>query len=162
MSFYGKYIICVNHNSLKQQPFSFFSQHTYRGQKHVSQAINNSIKSSESVVKQHLFWYPLTTQQNHKTPIKWNYIKVLIHLQKRSGGLPTPMAKFSRTLCGSWAGKPFCAPHFLVIGNRLHSASMTILEFQQTGSNSCQLAKGGDVETMEEQSRNSSAFSMAE
>ena len=29
----------------------FFSQHTYRGQKHVSQAINNSIKSSDSVVK---------------------------------------------------------------------------------------------------------------
>ena len=36
----------------------------------------------------------------------------------------------SRTLWGSWAQRPFCVPHFLIIGNRLHSASMTFPEFQ--------------------------------
>ena len=44
--------------------------------------------------------------------------------------------KPSRTLRGSWAQKPFCVPHFLFAGNRLHSASMTFPEFQRAGSNS--------------------------
>ena len=30
----------------------------------------------------------------------------------------------------SWVQKPFCVPHFLFVGNRLHSASMTFPEFK--------------------------------
>ena len=41
-----------------------------------------------------------------------------------------------------WAGLygapgPFCVPHFLIAGNRFHSASVTFPEFQRAGSNSC-------------------------
>ena len=38
--------------------------------------------------------------------------------------------KPSKILWGSWAQKPFCVPPFLIIGNKLHSASMTFSEFQ--------------------------------
>ena len=37
--------------------------------------------------------------------------------------------KPSRTLWGSWAQKPFYAPHLLITGNRPHSASVTSPEF---------------------------------
>ena len=57
----------------------------------------------------------------------------------------------------NWAQKPFCVPHFLFVGNRLHSASLTFPEFQREGSNSCLSGKGGDAETRAEQSRNNSA-----
>ena len=43
----------------------------------------------------------------------------------------------SRNLWGSRARKPFRVPHFLVTGNRLHSASLTFPEFQEAGSNRC-------------------------
>ena len=33
--------------------------------------------------------------------------------------------------------KPFCVPHLLIRGNRIHSASMTFPEFQWAISNSC-------------------------
>ena len=42
----------------------------------------------------------------------------------------------SRTLGGSWAQKLFCVPLFLIIGNSLHSASITFPEVQRTSSNS--------------------------
>ena len=43
----------------------------------------------------------------------------------------------NQTLWGSWAQNPFCDPHFLITGDRLHSASITFPEFQRAGSNSC-------------------------
>ena len=39
--------------------------------------------------------------------------------------------KPSRPLWGSWTQKPFLVPHFLLVGNRLHSASMTFPEFRR-------------------------------
>ena len=42
----------------------------------------------------------------------------------------------SRTLWGSWAQAP-CYAHFLIAGNRLHSAPMIFPEFQRAGSNGC-------------------------
>ena len=53
---------------------------------------------------------------------------------------------------GSWAQKPFCVPHFLMIGNRLHSASMTFPEFQWGRFKQMLIREGGDAETREEQS----------
>ena len=47
--------------------------------------------------------------------------------------------------------KSLCVPCFLFVGNRLHPASSTFLEFQKADSNSCQSVK---AETQEEQSRN--------
>ena len=44
---------------------------------------------------------------------------------------------------------------WMSVGNRRHSASMAFPEFQRSGSNSCSSGKGGDVETREEQSRDS-------
>ena len=64
--------------------------------------------------------------------------------------------KPSRALGGSWAQKPFCVPHFLFLGNRPHSASMTYPKFQRAGSNSSQSGKGGDAE-IREKSRGNSA-----
>ena len=46
---------------------------------------------------------------------------------------------------------PFCVPHFLFVGNRLHSASMTFPEFQRAGSNSCSPGSEG----MQKQGRSS-------
>ena len=56
----------------------------------------------------------------------------------------------SRALWGSWTQKPFCVPHFLIIGNRLHSASLTFPEFQQADSNKQLLIR---ERTREEKSR---------
>ena len=50
---------------------------------------------------------------------------------------PVPILIPSRTLRGFWEQMLFCFPHFLMIGNRLHSASMTFLSFQQASWNSC-------------------------
>ena len=47
-----------------------------------------------------------------------------------SQGLSQGEMKPSGTLRGSWAKKPFCVPHFLCVGNRVHSAPMTFPEFQ--------------------------------
>ena len=44
--------------------------------------------------------------------------------------LPCLILKLSRALRGSWAQKPFCVPHFLFVGNKLHPASLTFPEFQ--------------------------------
>ena len=38
---------------------------------------------------------------------------------------------------GGVPGHKACAPHFLITGNRLHSASMTFPEFQWADSSSC-------------------------
>ena len=50
--------------------------------------------------------------------------------------------KPSWALRGSWAQKAFCVPHFWSIGNRPHSTSTTLSEFQRAGSNSCQFREG--------------------
>ena len=39
------------------------------------------------------------------------------------------------------AQKPFCVPHFLFVGNRLHSNSMTFPESKRADSNSCSSGK---------------------
>ena len=51
----------------------------------------------------------------------------------------------------------FHVPHFLFVGNRLHSAFLTFPEFHKAASNKCLSGKGEDAETKEEQSRNNSA-----
>ena len=61
-----------------------------------------------------------------------------------------------RALWGPWAQKPFYVPHFLFLGNTPYSASRTFPEFQRADSNGCLSGKGGDAETREEQSRNTS------
>ena len=50
----------------------------------------------------------------------------------------------------------FHVPNFLV-GNKLHSASLTFPEFQGAGSNTCLSGEGGDAEAKEGQSGNNSA-----
>ena len=45
----------------------------------------------------------------------------------------------------SWVQKPFCVPHFLFVGNRLHSASMTFPEFK--GQFKQSIERSGDAET---------------
>ena len=60
---------------------------------------------------------------------------------------------------GSWAQKPFCVPHFLLAGYRLHSAPKTFPEFQQSRLKQLLVreGKGRDTETREEESGNNSA-----
>ena len=38
---------------------------------------------------------------------------------------------------GSWAQKPVCVPHFLILGNGPHLATMIFPELLGTGSDSC-------------------------
>ena len=64
-------------------------------------------------------------------------------------------AKLSRTLWGPPGHKSLSvSPVSFFVGNRLHSASITLHEFQRADSNSCYSAKEENVETREEQSRN--------
>ena len=59
----------------------------------------------------------------------------------------------SRTLWGSWAQRFSVSPCVLITGHRLHSAPMTFPEFQRAGSNRCSSGKGGDAQTREEKSK---------
>ena len=63
------------------------------------------------------------------------------------------LLKPSRTLCGSWALKPFCVPHFLFEGNRLQPAwsYQSSTGQVQTVANE---KKGEDIESREEQPKN--------
>ena len=103
----------------------------------------------------------LQIHQNHNAQEKSYKLAVTVTkwlgLFITSGLFIQNLLKWNRTLSGSWAQKPFCVPHFLITGSRLHSAPMTFPEFQWAGSNSCSSVKGGDAETREEQSRNNSA-----
>ena len=62
----------------------------------------------------------------------------------------------NRALGGSWAQKPFCVPHFLLLGNGPHSDSMTFPEFQGAW---CWSGRKGEAKTEEEQPRNQSTAS---
>ena len=65
----------------------------------------------------------------------WMHTPECTHTYGQIKGLPLiDIMKLSRALCGSWIQKFFCGPHFLSVGNRLHSASMTFPEFQKAGS----------------------------
>ena len=55
--------------------------------------------------------------------------------------------------------KAFLCPHFLFVGRGPHSASVTFPEFQGAGADRCRPERGGDAETREELSRNSSTAS---
>ena len=46
--------------------------------------------------------------------------------------------------CGAPGHKAFVSPIYLIIGNSLHSASMTFPEFQWADSSHCSLGKGGN------------------
>ena len=69
----------------------------------------------------------------------------------------TPDHEIEQDLVGPLNIKIFLCPHFLITGNRLHSATVTFPEFPPAGSNSRWLGKGEDAETREEQLRNNSA-----
>ena len=58
-----------------------------------------------------------------------NQNKVCANLWVQQTGPPSDIKKDFAEL--SWAQKPFCVPHFLITGNRLHSASLTFTEFQE-------------------------------
>ena len=61
-----------------------------------------------------------------------------------------------RTLWGSWAQKPLCAPPFLFAEKQASLSILTFPEFHRAESNNCESEKGRDVETKEKQSRNNS------
>ena len=58
--------------------------------------------------------------------------------------------KWRKTLWGPPRYKSFHVSHFLFVGNRLHSASLTFPESHREDSNRCLSEKGGDAETKEE------------
>ena len=61
--------------------------------------------------------------------------------------------------CGSLLRtNPFCVPCFLLVGNRLHAASLIFPEFQRADSKSWLSRRGGVAETKKQLGKNSAAM----
>lgn len=73
------------------------------------------------------------------------------------GDASCPLLKRSRTLWGPEDTNSLYVPHFLFVGNTLHSASLVFPEFHRADSKGCLSGKRENTETKEEQSRNNNA-----
>ena len=111
--------------------------------------------------------------QKRQQPPGWSLPGADQHVISHPSNLsthPALLPKSNPVISSDWNGAGSCGalprinpfhapphPHFLCIGNGLHSSSLTLPEFQEADSNSCLSSKGGNAETKGEKSSTVSA-----